>query len=270
MDDVLNNGQSGAEAPGAGALAAAGDKRTADEKIRELLYGKGAPAPESGPEPATEPAAEPKPEPEPKPDPEPAAEPAPAEIDYDQLIPLSTGAKVKLGALKDAYQEQVETRAGFANERVEIATQRLQVGELLSHVATLPPEVLAAARRDAQQDFARNRQQLEMVLPATRTKVGSAEVQDRLVKGLERFGVSAQEIAAIGDYRIVWVLNSLLEQSESIAQARERLKPKAPPVPRPRAGAVDSGDIPSKVNRAMQTRSRSDADAAIAALLSNR
>lgn len=198
------------------------------------------------------------------PDPEKDAKP---EIDYKQKIPLADGKTATLGELKDAFQAQETAKAEVIAQRTEVAAARLQLGQIMQHLKALPPEVVQMAERQAERDYRQNRQNLEMVLPQTASKTGAAAITDRLVRGLERFGVTRDDIAGVTDYRLVWAFNTLLEQSEAVATARERLKPNRPSDPRAAGKPPAMDDTRSKVQRALQTRSRSDGDAAIMALL---
>jgi hypothetical protein len=198
------------------------------------------------------------------PDPEKDAKP---EIDYKQKIPLADGKTATLGELKDAFQAQETARAEVIAQRTEVAAARLQLGQIMQHLKALPPEVVHMAEQQAERDYRQNRQNLEMVLPQTASKTGAAEITDRLVRGLERFGVTRDDIAGVSDYRLVWAFNTLLEQSEAVASARERLKPNRPSDPRAAGKPPAMDDTRSKVQRALQTRNRNDGDAAIMALL---
>jgi hypothetical protein len=205
-----------------------------------------------------------KPESEGAPDPEKDAKP---EIDYKQKIPLADGKTATLGELKDAYQAQETAKAELISQRTEVASARLQLGQIMAHIRAMPPEVVQMAERQAERDYRTNRQNLEMVLPETASKTGAAGITDRLVRGLERFGVTRDDIAGVTDYRLVWAFNTLLEQSEAVATARERLKPNRPNDPRASGKPPPNDDTRTKVQRALQTRNRNDGDAAIMALL---
>ena len=189
------------------------------------------------------------------------------EIDYKQKIPLADGKTATLGELKDAFQAQETAKAELITQKTEIAAARLQLGQIMQHLKALPPEVVQMAERQAEREYRTNRQRLEMVLPETASKQGAAAITDRLIRGLERFGVTREDIAGVNDYRLVWAFNTLLEQSEAVAGARERLKPVRPSDPRAAGKPQANDDARARVQRALTTRSRGDADAAIMALL---
>ena len=232
------------------------------QSISDLLLGKTAEKPQTEPvSPSTEEVQAEEPA---KPDP---VEPEKEEIDYEKEIPLSTGEKVKLGALKDAYQAQHTKTLEMTERENKLMRQQDEIERLASHLNTMPPELIGKAQADIQQTLQREHHLMLEAIPAWKDKTQFDLGRGAIHELASEYGAE-KLVAGVSDHRIVKMLNDFAQLKAAIKASGAVIKPLRSKEPAGKVQPIRSAgqEVDSLINRAKASKSQSDQVAAINAL----
>lgn len=153
---------------------------------------------------------------------------------YSIAVPAGHGREpMTLGKLKDRYTEWAALEAdrlAFSEERVQreaaLTVQQQELRELLSFLPreSLKPELFQkAAARVAE----RNKQldaQLPVLIPEWKDETKRTADQTAMTKMLEGYGLTAPEVKAIRDPRLVKFIRDAMQRAELVRKALEAVK----------------------------------------------
>lgn len=232
--------------------------------VEALLSGE----PEKAPEPAATEAATPEAD---APEKEEGAGDAPEkeQIDYELLVPITGGEPVKLGELKDAWQNQQAAKLDLIERENAVVREREQANLLLSYIDQLPPHVVEAAKERAVVDYQRELAILHEAIPEARTPEGAKAMKESIYRLADEYGVPKQAIDQIKNAVTVKMMYDFARLKDSIKAAKANVKPLRAESANGRPGvpASSKSDIQGKIDRAKQTRNSADETAAVDALL---
>jgi hypothetical protein len=232
------------------------------QAVTDLLLGKTAEKPT--PETVNQATEEVQTEEPATPDP---VEPEKEIIDYEKEIPLSTGEKVKLGALKDAYQAQHTKTLEMTERENRLMRQQDEIERLAAHMGSLPPELVAKSQAEIQQQLQREHHLMLEAIPAWKDK-GQFDLGRGAIHALATEYGAEKLVSQVTDHRIVKMLNDFAQLKAAIKASGAAIKPLRSSEPsakvQPIRGA--SQEVDSLINRAKASKSQSDQVAAINAL----
>lgn len=232
--------------------------------VEALLSGE----PEKAPEPVAQEAANPEAAAPEKEEGDGNA-PEKEQIDYELLVPITGGEPVKLGELKDAWQNQQSTKLELIERENAVVREREQANLLLSYIDQLPPHVVEAAKERAVVDFQRELAILHEAIPEARTPEGAKAMKESIYRLADEYGVPKQAIDQIKNAVTVKMMYDFARLKDSIKAAKANVKPLRSESANGRPGvpASSKSDIQGKIDRAKQTRNSADETAAVDALL---
>ena len=190
-------------------------------------------------------------------------------IDYELLVPITGGEPVKLGELKDAWQNQQAAKLELIERENAVVREREQANLLLSYIDQLPPHVVEAAKERAVVDYQRELAVLHEAIPESRTPEGAKVMKESIYRLADEYGVPRQAIDGIKNAVTVKMMYDFARLKDSIKAAKANVKPLRNETPNGRAAAAASSksEIQGKIDRAKQTRNSADEMAAVDALL---
>jgi hypothetical protein len=202
----------------------------------------------------------------PVPTPEKEAAPAVSEVNYDQMIPITGGEPVKLGELKDAWQNRQSASLELIDRENEVlrVTEKAQL--LLSYVNALPPEIAEAAQAEAARDYERETTRLHSSIPETKTPEGFRAVREKLYELVAEYGLPKQAVDTIKDATTIKMMHDFARLKASVKAARDNVKPLRADNTRAQHASTQS-EIDVLMAKARQSRSGDDQLKAIDSLL---
>jgi hypothetical protein len=209
--------------------------------------------------------------PESAPDPAAAVEPEKAPIDYTQEVPLSNGEKVTLGALKDAYQAQAQQVLAITEREQTVARQLAEVRDLTEALQALPPEKVEQVIQD-RREYARQQHQAMLdAIPAWKD-AGKFEAGRKAIHDLaESYGPDAQQmVGQLVNATAVRMLHDYATLRAAVKAAAATTKPVTQPKPTTQPVTSPQDQTAALINRARQTKTAGDQQAAIHSLLTKR
>lgn len=203
---------------------------------------------------------------QPEPETADAEQPEKAAIDYSAEVPMADGSKVKLGELKDYWQQQQQHVADLIERENQTLVQQEHAELLLSYVQDLPPHVRQAALQQAQEDYTSGLQRLQSMIPETKTDAGMIRVKESIHGLVSEYGVNPRWADKITDPVAIKMLHDYARLKASIKAAKDNVKPLRSDAPKgKRPGAEDA--TAAAVQRAKLSNSQDDKLAAIDKLL---
>lgn len=167
-------------------------------------------------------------------------------IDYELDIPMPDGAEpVKLGALKDFYQQASQHKLSMIEAEQALATKRAEAETLLSYVQHMPPEVQRLAMEQQREDFNQNMARLNELLPETKSEAGLHRLKDQVVGLVKEYGKSAAWVDRIMDADSLKMLRDFAELKATIKAAKDNVKPLRTDQTRPAANAKKAAPRPN-------------------------
>jgi hypothetical protein len=200
----------------------------------------------------------------------------PIEKLYDVEIGTGDGETVRLGQLKDLWQDRERARAEIAEKSLEIdaretaivADQRLwsELGEDLAR--TLPPHRMRELQDRLQDRQEREHGALMRAMPELRDQARFDGFRSDMVELLGRYGFKPHEMV-MGDHRQLLILRDLKRARDKLAELA-KFQPKRD-APGTRAGKGrgqgQSSDTDRMVARAKSSRNDADKVRGVSALL---
>ena len=199
-------------------------------------------------------------------------EPEETVIDYELEIPLGDGLEpVKLGELKDAYQNIERERSSLDKQRMAVIADEQELNQFMQSTGVEVPQGFKDHMQKQQHDYLADQHQLMIkMMPELKDKVAFDSMRKGIVEAAAESNFTEAEIAKVGDARIVHLLNRLavykakeLKAQETVAKIKA--KPKLKSVPRRQTAGKSKLD--KQVSNAMSSNNQDDKDKAIAALL---
>ena len=187
------------------------------------------------------------------------------EIDYTQEIPLSTGEKVPLGKLKDAYQEQSARLLEVQTRENQIAQKTTHMKEMAEWLNVVPREHQERAAAEIQQQASQELDLLLDAIPSWKDKEGFNLGKKAVFDLANEYGIG-ELLAGINDHRAIKLLHDFQELRNTIAKAKKEVKPLKRKLPGSKKKTPGS-KTQSLVDKAKQTGNRSDQVAAVSALI---
>ena len=235
------------------------------EAIDALLRGPGLPGPatnESVPE-KVEDAGETPADPD-------GAAPEKDQLDYALEVPMASGEKVTLGRLKDAWQEQASAVLAVTEREQAVSRQLDEVREMVNVLEALPPEKVEQAAMQRREHARAEHAAMMQAIPAwqdpAKFEQGRKDIHDLAAA----YGPVAQRLVGqVLDAPIVKMLHDYAQLRKAV-KAAGQLKPNkstAPAATRPAVSPAQSATA-ALINRAKQSKSPADQQAAINSILS--
>jgi len=194
--------------------------------------------------------------------------PEKADVDYSAEVPMADGSKVKLGELKDFYQNHATAKLDLVEQENQVMKLRSETEYLLSYVRDLPPEVRAAAEAQAVKDYSRESEMLQAAIPEVRTKEGAARVKESLYALAKDYDLPVSIVDGIRDHTTLKMMYDFARLKQSIKDAKANVKPLRAADAKAAQGSKHApSDIDAKIARAKSSRNSSDQLQAIDALL---
>ncbi len=158
---------------------------------------------------------------------------------YDMDIPVGDdGETVKIGALKDAWQdrataerESVEREAGL-NEREAAIISDQQAWALLAAEGQLTPQVFERVRERIGERMNQEQGMLFDLVPELRDETKLDLFRRDLVRVMGQVGFQPHEIV-LGDHRQGLLLRRFVQLEKENAAMKKQLRPKPPRTPKP-------------------------------------
>lgn len=193
--------------------------------------------------------------------------PTPEKVDYSVEIPMADGSKVKLGELKDFYQQQQQHVLDQVERENAALLKQEQAELLLSYVRDLPPHVAQAAQQQAQADFQQGLTRLNDLIPETKTGDGMKRVRDSIHDLVKEYGQSTRWADRIQDPIAIKMLNDYARLKASIKEARANVKPLRAESPRPAGKVAPVSKLDKAIEAAKRSRNPDDQARAVEILL---
>lgn len=198
--------------------------------------------------------------------PEKEAAPEVHEVNYDQMIPITGGEPVSLGALKDAYQQRQSSNLELIDRENKVLRDMEKQQMLLSYVQQLPPHIAEAAQAEAARDYEREMNLLHTSIPEAKTPEGFRAVRDSLYSLAKEYGLPTQAVDSIKDAVTIKMMHDYARLKQSVKAARDNVKPlRAENVKGQSASRQSDTDV--LMAKARQSRSGEDQLRAIDSLL---
>lgn len=236
------------------------------EQIASLLAGEPEPDKAKLPEKAHEVEAD-APETEEAAQPEETTEQA--GLDYGMEVPMSSGEKVTLGALKDAWQARESAVLELTERENRLLREAERAVQLLQHVSMLPPEVRQAAAAKADAEYRHELEVVGMILPEAKTPEGEKKIRDELFSLDDEYGLKRGTMEGWTKHAVD--LKQKLDHARlkaSIKEARANVKPLRAETLKAAQGTTSSkSDLQVAIDKAKSSRSTQDEAKAIDALL---
>jgi len=190
----------------------------------------------------------------------------PEGVDYALEVPMTDGTKVKLGELKDHYQ-QYQTHVMEVQERENALMQKYEEVNQLAQYAQLPPERLASIQQQQQRYLEQQHQLMLETMPDLKDKATFDTTKAAIYELAKEYGVE-DVIGQVTNHKVVKMLRDYATLRKSIKAAKDNVKPLRSAEPRSKNAPVGKPDAAAMAaQRATQTGSKQDQIAAISALL---
>jgi len=190
----------------------------------------------------------------------------PDSVDYALEVPMTDGTKVKLGELKDHYQDY-QKHVLAVQERENALMQKYEEVNQLSQYAQLPPERLAAIQQQQRQYPEREHQLMLETMPELKDAAAFAATKESIYALAKEYGVE-DVISQVTNHKVVKMLKDYAALRKSIRAAKDNVKPLRAAEPKAKNASVGKPDAATlAAQRAASTGSRSDQISAISALL---
>jgi len=196
-----------------------------------------------------------------------------SEIDYDLEIPLGDGRDpVKLGVLKDAYQNLEREKSSVDEQRMKVIADEQELNSFMGQSGIeIPQGFRDHMQRQQEQHLQVQHELMIKMLPEMVSKESFSEMRKGIVKTAMKSNFTEHDISQISDARVVHALHRLAVLEARELKAQETVKeikgkPKLKSVQR-RQKAGSKTETDKLVKRAMGSNNRDTKDAAIAALL---
>jgi hypothetical protein len=192
-----------------------------------------------------------------------------AGLDYGMEVPMSSGEKVTLGALKDAWQARESAVLELTERENGVLREAERAVRLLQHVSMLPPEARQAAAERADAEYRRELELVGVSMPEARTPEGEKKIREDLFSlddeyGLKR-GVTESRIKHAS---ILKQLRDYARLKASIKEARANVKPlRAESLKAAQGVAASKSDLQVAIDKAKSSKNTNDEAKAIDALL---
>lgn len=187
-------------------------------------------------------------------------------IDYNKLIPLKTGEKVTLGALKDTFQEQAERLVEVQERELKISQKAKHAEEMAEWLNAIPEEYKQRAadeiKAEAEKEFAALTEAIPSWKDPDAFKAGKAEV----FKLAEEYGLQ-ELLSSVNDHRAILLMRDFAQLKAAVKNARANVKPLDKKKPKSKPKPRDVSKTDKLADRAKQTGDRQDQIAAVGALL---
>ena len=197
-----------------------------------------------------------------------AEEPKKEGIDYEQLIPMSTGEKVTLGELKDVYQQQASRELAFTQKENSLLTLMDENRTLLELTGQLPPQVREQFQARQMAGIQREAAAIMEAIPAWSDPLIKARAtSDIMALGLE-YGLLS-DFESITNHRAIKLLNDFVTLRNKVMGAKATLKPlqNKRPFNSPAPIKNKATEQARLVDRAKKTHTHADEISAISSLL---
>ena len=187
-------------------------------------------------------------------------------IDYSVEVPMSDGSKVKLGELKDHYQDAQRHVLELQERENAVMAKYNEVNELAQYTQ-LPPQQLETIRRQQQDYLQQEHQKMLAAIPELADQAQFVKVKEGIYNLAAEYGIT-DLVSQVTDHRVVKMLNDFSKLRNSIKAAKDNVKPlrsKEPKASNKAGGKADAAT--NAINRAKETGRTGDQIAAINALL---
>ena len=172
-------------------------------------------------------------------------------IDYDMMIPLGGREPVKLGEIKDAYQNLYHEKDQVDKQRMALVDQEQEVASFLRESGVEIPQQFRERIQRRQADYLREQAGvLGDMIPETKTDAGFNAVRDRVVRVARASNFTPKELSELADARVVHILNRLAVAEERLANLA---KPRALPRNKAPRGKAATGKKLSKFDAALKS-----------------
>jgi len=186
-------------------------------------------------------------------------------VDYDQEVPMTDGSKVKLGELKDYYQQYQSKQLEFQERENALMTKQQQIEEL-SNFVQLPKHLMERIKADQQQYLEQQHYLMLEAMPELRDKVAFTQAKEAIFDMAKEYGVQ-DIIGRVSDHGVVKMLNDFVKLRSGIKAAKGAVKPIRAAEPQSKKAPLGKPDaFTQAAEKAKQTGNRHDQVAAISAL----
>jgi hypothetical protein len=197
----------------------------------------------------------------------------PEKVDYDQEIPMADGSTVKLGELKDAYQDTRERELDLQereNKMIERAVEQDRVLKFFD--ANLPPQLRYRGAQQLDEIIRRESEGVLDLIPTWRHEDARTVDQDLILELANGYGMKAEIAAELrypSDRRVVKMLRDFARLKASVKQARAAAKQAIPPSSQIKPSRNDGrqSNADALATKAKSSHTRGDEIAAVEALL---
>jgi len=194
-----------------------------------------------------------------------AEEEAPG-VDYSLDVPMTDGTKVKLGELKDHYQQYQSKLLEFSERENALMSKYQQVQDMAQYAQNIPPEKLQEIQQHQRQYLEQQHNLMLEAMPEFKDANTFKTAKDSIFAMAKEYGVE-DVIGQVTDHRIVKMLRDYAQLREGIRAAKGAVKPIRSTEPKGQKAPAGKPDaFAQAAARAKETGHPRDQIAAVSAL----
>ena len=169
---------------------------------------------------------------EPEPEPESA-------IDYEMEIPMPGDlGKVKLGELKDSYQQQAIREMEVQEIEARTLGHLEEIKELATVLNAVPPEMIQQAQQQMQQNLEVERQLLVKAIPSFSDNAGLAAGREKILALAKDYGLE-RDVASLTSHKAIKLMHDFAVLRDKV-KAAGLLKPVKKELPKAQPQRIQS------------------------------